>query len=89
MLQHYGPGASMAFAVLLLPLARLRSRVARQPRLLMVWMLAALTALGAAGLSGCSSSVGLFGQKQQTDTAVVTGISGSLTHSTNVTLTVQ
>jgi large repetitive protein len=89
MLQHYGPGASMAFAVLLLPFARLRSRVARQPRLLMVWMLAALTALGAAGLSGCGSSVGLFGQKQQTYTAVVTATSGSLTHTTNVTLTVQ
>ena len=43
----------------------------------------------AAGLSGCGSSVGLFGQNQQIDTAVVTGVSGSLTHTTNVTLTVQ
>jgi ABC-type transporter Mla subunit MlaD len=43
----------------------------------------------AAGLSGCGSASGFFGQQQTTYTVTVTGTSGTLSHSTTVTLTVE
>jgi ABC-type glycerol-3-phosphate transport system substrate-binding protein len=41
------------------------------------------------GLSGCGSSNGFFGQPQKTYDVTVTVTAGSLSHSTNLTLTVQ
>jgi hypothetical protein len=41
------------------------------------------------GLSGCSRSSGFLGQQSTAYTLTVTGTSGTLSHSTNITLTVQ
>ena len=42
-----------------------------------------------AGLTGCSATGGFFGQPEKTYTATVTATSGTLSHSTTVTLTVE
>jgi hypothetical protein len=42
-----------------------------------------------AGLSGCGSTGGFFGQAQKSYTVTVTATSGALSHTTNVTLTVE
>ena len=60
--------------------------MARNLSLLLV-VAAAIAAL--ATLSGCSSRNGFFGQPQQTYTLTVTATTGTLSHSTDVTLTVQ
>jgi hypothetical protein len=41
------------------------------------------------GLSGCGTNSGFFGQGEKTYTVLITASSGSLSHSTSVTLTVQ
>jgi hypothetical protein len=80
--RHLGP---TAFALLLLPFACLK-RYRRRPQRLLLWMLVALTSFGV--VSGCGGG-GYFSQPQQTYTITVTGTSGSLVHSTTVTLTVE
>jgi hypothetical protein len=80
--RHLGPAA---FALLLLPVACLK-RYRRRPQRLLLWMLVALTSFGV--VSGCGGG-GYFSQPQQTYTITVTGTSGSLVHSTTVTLTVE
>jgi hypothetical protein len=42
-----------------------------------------------AALNGCNSINGFFGQTQRTYTIEVTATSGTLVHSTNITLTVE
>jgi hypothetical protein len=42
-----------------------------------------------AALNGCNSTNGFFGQPQSTYTIEVTATSGTLVHSTNITLTVE
>jgi hypothetical protein len=42
-----------------------------------------------AGLSGCGTSSGFFGQAETTYNVQITATSGSLSHSTSVTLTIQ
>jgi hypothetical protein len=44
---------------------------------------------GASALSGCSSANGFFGQSPTVYTITVTATSGTLVHSTNITLTVE
>jgi YVTN family beta-propeller protein len=51
-------------------------------------LLAAFMTIAAIGMSGCGTG-GYFSQPQQTYTITITGTSGTLTHSTTVTLTVQ
>ena len=80
--RHLAPAA---FALLLLPFACLKRYRGRSQRLLL-WMLVALTSFGV--VSGCGGG-GYFSQPQQTYTITVTGTSGSLVHSTTVTLTVE
>ena len=79
-----GRYAPLVLALLLLPLAgtrRMRKQARRWPALLLV--------LGAAAIfvTGCGG--GYFAQQQQSYTVTVTATSGSLQHSTTVTLEVQ
>jgi hypothetical protein len=49
-----------------------------------------LGSLGALiGMTGCGASSGFFGQTPQNYTITVTATSGTLSHSTTVTLTVE
>jgi hypothetical protein len=52
-------------------------------------LLLVVSAAAIAGLTGCVSSNGFFGQTQQSYNITVTLTTGSLSHSTNLTLTVQ
>jgi len=82
--------APFSLALLLLPFAgrmrRAGKRLSREISLLLLLMIgaAAMTAL-----SGCGSTNGFFGQPQKTYTITATVTSGTVSHSTNLTLTVQ
>jgi sugar lactone lactonase YvrE len=94
---HLEPGSrpdrkvpAMVLAILLLPFAgRLRSLRKR------LWGTISLLLLLAAGmgamatLSGCGATSGLFADQQKTYTVTVTATSGTLSHSTALTLTVK
>ncbi len=91
-----GGPMTLAFGLMLLPFAaRLRrSSVIRRSRQLNAWLRVALPAIAVAaslvGLSGCASrSSGFFTQPSQTYTLTITATSGSLSHSTTATLTVE
>jgi sugar lactone lactonase YvrE len=77
--------APIVLALLCLPLLGVRRR---RPSSL---LLGALLSLAAFGLTGClsNSSSGYYGVTPQTYTLTVTASSGTLSHSTTVTLTVQ
>jgi hypothetical protein len=79
---HYAP---IALALLVLPFAAFRRR---RPAALFLWILLGISAFG---LTGClsDSSSGYYGNTPQTYTLTVTATSGSLSHATTVTLTVQ
>jgi sugar lactone lactonase YvrE len=81
----------LALAVLLLPFAgRMRKTGKRLGRLLPLLLLLVAGLAATAGLSGCTGlNSGYFGQAQTTYTITVTGTSGTLVHSTSVTLIVQ
>lgn len=84
------PWPAVALGVLLLPFSarrfrRLSKNFSRRG-LLLVWMLFGLAAAGA--LTGCGGG-GFFNHPQQSYTIVVTATSGAVSHSANVTLTVQ
>lgn len=76
--------APAALAVVLLPFAWFRRRRGNMSRLLL-GLVALLIAMGA---TGCGSG-GYFNQAQQTYTITVTGTSGTVSHSTTVTLIVE
>ncbi len=91
-----GGPMTLAFGLMLLPFAvRLRqSSVIRRSRQLNAWLRVALPAIAVAasllGLVGCASrSSGFFTQPSQTYTLTITATTGSLSHSTTVTLTVE
>jgi hypothetical protein len=75
---------AMAFAILLLPFVRpLRKRL---------WAMLCLLLLSAAAmatLGGCGATSGLFANQAKTYTVTVTATSGTLSHSTALTLTVK
>jgi hypothetical protein len=78
------------WGVLLLPFAGRLRRAGRRMSRTLPWLLAAASLVVGAGLSGCSSTgSGFFGHPQQTYSVVVTATSGSVSHSTTVTLIVQ
>ena len=79
---HYAP---VVLALLVLPFASFRRR---RPIALFLWLLLCASAIG---LTGClsDSSSGYYGNTPGTYTLSVTGNSGNLSHTANVTLTVQ
>jgi hypothetical protein len=85
------PIAFVVWGLLLLPFAgRLRRAGQRMPRALPGLLLAAAALVVGAGVSGCGSTgSGFFAHPQQTYSVVVTAASGSISHSTTVTLIVQ
>jgi streptogramin lyase len=77
-------------SILLLPfIGRLRRAGKKLELTLSVFLLLAAGIAGIAGLSGCGSTNGFFAQAQKTYTITVTATSGTLSHSTAVTLTVE
>jgi hypothetical protein len=83
--------ATLAFALLLLPLTgRMRRTGRKLSRMLPLLLLLIAGIAVAAGLSGCGGSPsGSFGQVPVTYTIQVTGVSGNLSHSASVTLAVE
>jgi hypothetical protein len=83
--------APFALAFLLLPFAgRLRRATKKLRRAMSVLLLLLAAVVAPIGLNGCGSSgSGFFAQPQQTYTLTVTGTSGTLSRSTNITLTVE
>jgi subtilase family serine protease len=78
----------LSIALLLLPFAgRLRRKVKRHLRLASVLLYSISVWAAMAALNGCESLSGFTGQSPQTYTVIVTGTSGTLSHSTTVTLT--
>jgi len=78
--------APLSLALLLLPFAAKVRKAGR--RTLSTALLLAAGAAAVAGLSGCSNT-GFFGQPEASHTITITGTSGSLVHTSNVTLTVE
>jgi hypothetical protein len=82
--------APFSLALLLLPFAgRLRKSGKRLGRLLTVLLLLGAGMAVLAGLSGCGGNNGFFSQPQQSYTVTATVASGSLSHTSNVTLTIE
>lgn len=82
--------AGIAFALLLLPFAgRMRRSGKRLKGLLMLAFFIAAGAVATTGLTGCGTASGLYGHGEQTSNLTVTGTSGNLSHSVNLTLKVE
>lgn len=82
--------APLSLALLLLPfVGRLRRAGKRFGRMLTVVLLLIAGMAAMAGMSGCGPTIGFFGQAQQSYSVGVTGTSGTLSHTSNVTLTVE
>jgi hypothetical protein len=82
--------APFSLALLLLPFAgRLRKSGNRLGRMLAVVLLAGAGMAAMTGLSGCGSNTGFFAQAQRSYPMTVTVASGSLSHTSTITLTVE
>jgi hypothetical protein len=82
--------AGISLALLLLPfVGRLRKAGKRFSRMLPILLLLIAGMAAAVGLSGCGSNTGFFGQALQSYPVTVTATSGTLSHTSNVTLTVE
>jgi hypothetical protein len=80
----------LLWGALLLPFAAGMRRAGRRLRRgLSVLLLIGTGMAAVAALNGCNSTNGFFGQPQNTYTIEVTATSGTLVHSTNITLTVE
>jgi hypothetical protein len=81
---------SVFLGLVLLPLAGMRRRLGKTlGRTIFTLFLLVAGASAIAGLSGCGATSGFFGQAETTYNVLITATSGSLSHSTSVTLTVQ
>ena len=82
-----GPLPPLLWGVLLLPFVGKLRRGGKRIRAT-IFRLGVLAAVAAA-IAGCGSGNGFFGQQPKTYTMTVTVTAGALSHSTNLTLTVQ
>jgi hypothetical protein len=81
--------APLSLALLLLPFAGLlRKSGKRLSRLFTVLLLLGAGA-ALAGLNGCGTDAGFFGHAQKTYTVTVTATMGTVSHTSNVTITVE
>jgi hypothetical protein len=83
---------TVALGLLLLPFAgtrRLRRSGRRLARIGCLMLLLAAGAAVTAGLTGCGASNGFFGEAQRAYTVILTATSGTVQHTTTVTLNVQ
>jgi MBG domain/Bacterial Ig-like domain (group 3)/Putative Ig domain/NHL repeat len=84
------PGALLLASLLLAAFAvRLRQPGARLRWAASVWLLGATSLAAVTGLAGCASHNGFFGEQAKSYVVTVTVTTGALSHSTNVTLTVE
>lgn len=83
--------APIALGLLLLPFAGARHLRQSSRRLARLGPFALLLAVGSLtiGVAGCGAGNGFFGQAKKTYTVTITATSGTVQHSTAVTLTVQ
>jgi hypothetical protein len=81
--------SQLAWGVLLMPLAFRLRRVNGKLNAAGRWLVLFAAALAANALSGCGGGHGFFAQPPHTYTLTVTATAGTLTHSTNVTLTIE
>jgi hypothetical protein len=82
--------APFSLALLLLPfVGRLRRTSKRLGRILPILLLLIASMAAMAGLSGCGGNSGLFAQAQRSYPMTVTVSSGSLSHTSNITLIVE
>jgi hypothetical protein len=80
----------VALGMLLLPFSySVRKAAGKLSRMAAMLLLLVASVAGVAGLSGCGSSTGFFAQAPHTYNVEVVATSGTLTHSTTVTLTVR
>jgi hypothetical protein len=81
---------SALWGLLLMPfVGRLRRTGKRLGRSVSLLLLLAVGIATMAGMSGCGAKSGFFVQSQKTYTVLMTATSGTLSHSTTVTLTVK
>jgi hypothetical protein len=93
-IDHNRPGQpnspSALWAALLLPFALVvRRKSKRLGQGISLLLLLAAGVCATVGLTGCGTTSGLFAEQQQSYTITVTATAGTLTHSTQVTLTVE
>jgi hypothetical protein len=82
--------APFSLALLVLPFAGwMRKSGKRFIRMLPVLLFLIMSMAAISGLIGCGSTIGFFGQAQHSYTVTVTGTSGSLSHTSTITLTVE
>jgi hypothetical protein len=82
--------APFSLALLVLPfVGRLRRSSKRFSRMLPILLLLVAGMAAMAGLSGCGSNTGFFAQAQRSYPMTVTVSSGSLSHTSTITLTVE
>jgi hypothetical protein len=81
----------VALGLLLLPLVGIRRRLGKTlGRAMFTLFLLVAAASATVGLTGCGAKdSGFFGQAEKTYNVLITATSGSLSHSTSVTLTIQ
>jgi hypothetical protein len=79
--------APISLALLLLPLAGRLRRGGRRVASVLLLTIAGMAATAA--LSGCNAISGSLARSAQTYTVIVTGTSGSLSHSANIALTIE